>query len=448
MEGRGLTRQRDLCRKGREIVATLTTPQKLRDLQRALYQRAKKEPKFRFYALYDKVYRKDVLEHAYARARANAGAPGPDGKSFEEIDENGAEALLEELHDELKTKRYKPGPVRRVYIPKLNGGERPLGIPNIRDRVVQTAAKLVLEPIFEADFEGDSFGFRPKRDAHQALEAIEEALQQGMCWVLDADIEAYFDTIPHDRLMKAVAERIVDGAMLALIKLFLEAPIVDDGNDGRPRRNRQGTPQGGVISPLLANVYLHLVDRNFKRKVEKGALRGRLIRYADDLVVMTSRPPAEERRWLETLLGRLGLKLHPEKTRQLHAREEDFDFLGHELRWRYEKKLYLEISAKAQQRIREEIRSRTRHFGQSLPETVKALNTYIRGARQYFRKVVRRRLAKLDRFVLERTARWWSRKHSRSNPAWSLVRGGVLWTEHGLERWYTRHAPPARRKPA
>jgi hypothetical protein len=199
---------------------------------------------------------------------------------------------------------------------------------------------------------------------------------------------------------------------------------------------------------LLANVYLHLVDRNFKRKAEKGVLRGRLIRYADDLVVMTPYPPTEERRWLEGILDRLGLKLHPEKTRQLDAREGSFSFLGHELRWRYEKKLYLEISAKAQQRIREELRLRTRHFGQNLPETVKALNTYIRGARRYFRKVVRRRLAKLDRFVLERVARWWSRKHSHSNPEWSLVRGGALWTEHGLERWYTRHAPPARRKPA
>ncbi len=429
-------------------MATLTTPQKLRDLQRALYQRAKKEPKFRFHALYDKVYRKDVLEHAYALARANGGAPGPDGKSFEQIEMDGVTELLEGLHEELKTKRYKPGPVRRVYIPKVSGGKRPLGIPNIRDRVVQTAAKLVVEPIFEADFEGDSFGFRPKRDAHQALSAIEEALQQGMNWVLDADIEAYFDTIAHDRLMKTVAERVVDGAMLALIKAFLEAPVVDDRGDGRPRRNRQGTPQGGVISPLLANVYLHLVDRNFRRKTETGALCGRLIRYADDLVVMTPHRPTEERRWLEQLLDRLGLKLHPEKTRQLDAREESFAFLGHELRWRYGHKLYLDISAKALRRIRDELRARTRHFGQSLPDTVKALNTYIRGARQYFRNVVRRRLAILDRFVLERVARWWSRKHSRSGPAWSLVRSGALWTEHGLERWYAPRPIPARRKPA
>jgi RNA-directed DNA polymerase len=418
-------------------VATLTTPQKLRDLQRALYRRAKKEPRFRFYALYDKVYRMDVLEHAYALARANRGAPGPDGVTFEGIEESGIAALMEELHDELKTKRYKPGPVRRVYIPKVSGGERPLGIPNIRDRVVQTAAKLILEPIFEADFEEDSYGFRPKRDAHQALEAIEESLKTGMSWVLDADIQAYFDTIPHDRLMKTVAERVVDGAMLALVKAFLEAPIIDERDDDRPRRNRQGTPQGGVISPLLANIYLHLVDRNFKRKVKKGELQGSLIRYADDLVIMTPRDPAPEQSWLEAILGRLGLKLHPKKTRRVRVGKEDFDFLGHSLRWRYGQYLYLDVSAKSLQRIRDEIRSRTRHYGQSLPDTVTALNAYIRGARQYFRRVVQRRRVYLDRFIRERVARWWARKHSRSKPAWSLVEGGALWSEHGLERWWS-----------
>ena len=179
-------------------MATLRTPEKLRELQRALYLRAKREPSFRAYALYDKVFRTDVLAHAYALCKANGGAPGPDGETFEDIETRGSEALLKELHDELKAKRYRPGPVRRVYIPKLGGGERPLGIPNIRDRAVQMAAKLVLEPLFEADFDRDSYGFRPKRNGHQALDAIREALEQGMCWVIDADVTAYFDTIPHD----------------------------------------------------------------------------------------------------------------------------------------------------------------------------------------------------------------------------------------------------------
>ena len=235
-------------------MATLRTPAPIRELQRALYLRAKRERSFRAYALYDKVYRPDILAHAYAVAKANGGAPGPDGCTFKEIEADGREGLLEELRKELETKTYRPGPVRRVYIPKLNGGERPLGIPNIRDRVVQTAVKLLLEPLFEADFEPDSYGFRPKRSAHDALDAIREALQTGMCWVIDADVTAYFDTIPHDRLMKTVAERVVDSAMLALVKRFLEAPVVDAREGGRPQRPRQGTPQGGVISPARERV--------------------------------------------------------------------------------------------------------------------------------------------------------------------------------------------------
>jgi group II intron reverse transcriptase/maturase len=415
-------------------VATLETPTKLRELQRALYQRAKKESRFRFYALYDKVYRPDILAHAYALARANGGAPGPDGVTFEEIEREGSAQLFEELHEALKTKRYKPGPVRRVYIPKVSGGERPLGIPNIRDRVVQTAAKLILEPIFEADFEDDSFGFRPKRDAHQALEAIETALKEGMGWVIDADITAYFDTIPHDRLMKAVAERVVDGSMLALIKMFLEAPIVKD--DGQPRRNRQGTPQGGVISPLLANIYLHLLDRNFRRNVERGTLQqGRLVRYADDFVVLAKHNPTAERRWIEGLLSKLGLTLSETKTRVINAREESFDFLGHTVRFRYGR-MYLDIARKSRARIHEAIRQRTRQVGLSLAALVDEMNSYIRGARHYFRRAVTRSLAKLDRFVQERFARWSARKHSRRGPAWSLVRGAALWRQHGLEHWY------------
>jgi group II intron reverse transcriptase/maturase len=432
-------------------VETLTTPTKLQELQRALYRRAKENKRFRFHALYDKVYRKDVLGHAYGLVKANRGAPGPDGVTFEQIEESGSERLLEELHEALKTKQYKPGAVRRVYIPKAGGGERPLGIPNIRDRVVQMAAKLVVEPIFEADFEEDSYGFRPKRDAHQALEAIEEALHDGMNWVLDGDISAYFDTIPHDRLMKTVAERVVDGSMLRLIKSFLEAPIIDERGGGGSRRNRQGTPQGGVISPLLANIYLHLVDRNFRRKVECGALKGRLIRYADDLVVLTPREPVSERNWLESLLHRLGLALHPTKTRTVNAEKERFEFLGHSLRWTYARKskghrLYFDISDKSLRRIRDELRRRTKHTALSIEQVVANLNTYIRGARQYFRRVVAQRRNKLDYFVIERVARWWRRKHKQAWPAWWLVRDRALWTKYGLERWYhpRRHSEVAR----
>jgi RNA-directed DNA polymerase len=416
-------------------VATLRTPEKIRELQRALYMRAKKEPKFRFYALYDKVYRPDILEHAYRLARANRGAPGPDGVTFDEIEQIGPEAMLEELHDALKTKTYRPGPVKRVYIPKLSGGERPLGIPNIRDRVVQTAAKLVLEPIFEPDFDPDSYGFRPRRNAHQALDAIQDALDEGMCWVIDADITSYFDTIPHDRLMKAVAERVVDGVMLALVKMFLEAPIVDENDGGRPRRNRQGTPQGGVISPLLANIYLNLLDRNFRRREATGVAQGRLVRYADDFVVLAPADPSATLTWIESLMGRLGLSLHADKTKLRHVvGKETFDFLGHTHRaWRG--KVFLDIAQKARRRIFDELRRKTRRTWLSLDALVEDLNVYIRGARNYFRRVRRRTLSKLDRFVGNRVARWWARKHSKSRPAWSLVRGGVLWRRYGLEQW-------------
>ena len=415
-------------------MATLETPRGLRQLQRALYRRAKHDQHFRAYALYDKVYRSDVLAHAYAVAKANAGAPGPDGRTFEEIEADGRETLLTELRDALQTKTYRPGPVRRVYIPKLTGGERPLGIPNIRDRVVQTAVKLLLEPLFEADFAPDSYGFRPKRGAHDALDAIQEALDAGLCWVIDADVTAYFDSIPHDRLMKTVATRLVDGAMLALVKRFLEAPVIDDRDGGTPRRPRQGTPQGGVISPLLANVYLHLLDRSFRTQVQRGTLRGRLIRYADDFVLLSSRRPDRERAWLASLLGRLGLALHPQKTRVLDARRATFTFLGHTHRWQGGR-LYLDIAPKASGRIRDHLRQQTRHTGWSLPLLVADLNPYIRGARQYFRRVRRRSLRSLDYFVDARIARWWARKHGARRPAWSLVSAGAFRRDIRLERW-------------
>lgn len=415
-------------------MATLETPAQIRDLQRALYRRAKNEPHFRAYAIYDKVHRPDILAHAYARARANGGASGPDGVTFEVMEACGRELLLEELREELRTKTYRPGPVRRVYIPKLNGGERPLGIPNIRDRVVQTAVTLVLEPLFEADFEPDSYGFRPRRAAHDALSAIGEALEAGMYWVIDADITAYFDTIPHDRLMKTVAQRVVNRAMLALIKRFLEAPVIDDRDGGRPHRTQQGTPQGGVISPLLANVSLHLLDRNFRLRVQRGDLQGRLIRYADDFVLLSPHRPDRALAWLQQLMARLGLPLHTDKTRVLDVRMEDVAFLGHTHRWRFHR-LYLDATPKALRRTRDELRRKTRHTWLSLDEMIADLNPYIRGARHYFRRIRRRTLSNLDGFVNQRLARWWSRKHGHRRPAWSLVSQDALRHRHSLARW-------------
>jgi group II intron reverse transcriptase/maturase len=423
----------------------LATPERVQKLRKALYERAKRNPGLRFYSLYDKVYGTDVLAHAYALCRANAGAAGPDGVTFEDIEKGGGPGqMLARLAEELRTKQYAPGPVRRVYIPKANGGERPLGIPDIRDRVVAMALKLVLEPVFEADFDADSYGFRPRRDAHQALAAIRESIAAGMTWVVDADVSKCFDTIPHDKLMRTVAERVVDGAMLALVKKFLTAPVVDERDGGRRTRPRAGTPQGGPASPLLANIYLHLLDRSFRRHVGRGALRGRLVRYADDFVIVCPRPPRVEREWVGGLMAKLGLTLHPDKTRVVHVGDEWVNFLGYRIRRRPSGRVALDISEKAMSRIRDTLREVTRRTFLSQEELVAELNPYIRGAGAYFRLAEPRTLWNLDRFVLARIARWARHKHVRRLPEWSLARGTPLYREHGLATWWRRKQPTRR----
>jgi group II intron reverse transcriptase/maturase len=420
----------------------LATPEKVQKLRKALYERAKRERNLRFYSLYDKVYRKDVLAHAYALCRANKGAAGPDGTTFEDIEGSGGPGpLLARLAEELRTKQYKPGPVRRVYIPKANGGERPLGIPDIRDRVVAMSVKLVLEPIFEADFDADSYGFRPGRGAHQALAAIRESIAAGMTWVVDADVSKCFDTIPHDKLMKTVASRVVDGSMLALVKKFLVAPVVDERDGGRRTRPRAGTPQGGPASPLLANIYLHLLDRNFRRHVERGELQGRLVRYCDDFVILCRHHPRVELAWVTRLLSRMGLTLHPDKTRVVHVDQEWVDFLGYRVRRRPNGRVALDISKKAMSRIRDALRKTTRRAFLSQEALISELNPYIRGAGEYFRLAEPRTLWNLDRFVLARIARWARHKRVRRQPVWSLARGGPLYREHGLATWWRRKQP-------
>src|SRR5271165_600482 len=255
------------------IGKSLQTPTRIRILQRKLYRKAKAEPAYRFYVLYDKICREDILRHAYVLARSNAGAPGVDGVTFADIDLSGREVWLAGLREELVSKTYRPNPVRRVSIPKPNGGERPLGIPTIRDRVVQTAAKLVLEPIFEADLEPSAYGYRPGRRGIDAVKAVHRLLCQGFTDVVDADLSKYFDTIPHAELLSSVAARIVDRHVLRLLKLWLKAPVEETGPDGRRRmsggKHRTcGTPQGGLISPLLSNLYLNEVDRMLERARE------------------------------------------------------------------------------------------------------------------------------------------------------------------------------------
>jgi len=416
--------------------------EKVQNLRTALYERAKREPALRFYSLYDKVYRRDVLAHAFALCRANKGAAGPDGITFEDIEQGvGPEAMLAQLAEELKTKRYTPGAVRRVYIPKANGGERPLGIPDIRDRVVAMALKLVLEPIYEAEFDCDSYGFRPGRDAHQALMAIREGIADGMLWLIDADVSKCFDTIPHDKLLKTVASRVVDGSMLALIRKFLKAPVYDERDGGRRMRPRAGTPQGGPASPLLANIYLHLLDRNFRKGVERGDLQGRLVRYCDDFMVVCPRRPEREMTWLTSLMKRLGLTLHPEKTRVVHISDEWVNFLGYKVHRRRHGYIAFDIADKAMDRIRDRLRVITRQTYLSLEELIAELNEYIRGASGYYRKAVPRTLWKLNRFTLARIARWARQKRAHRRPEWSLARGEPLYREHGLASWWYPKEP-------
>jgi RNA-directed DNA polymerase len=313
---------------------SLATPAKIRTLQRKLYCKAKAEPAFRFYLLYDKIYRADILAHAYALARANAGAPGVDGMTFGQIEAAGLEEWLAGLRKDLMARTYRPAPVRRVMIPKPGGGERPLGIPTIRDRVVQTAAKLVLEPIFEADLDPAAFGYRPERSGADAIKAVHALLCRGYTDVVDADLSRYFDTIPHQDLMRSVARRLVDRHVLRLIKLWLRAPVEERDADGTRRMtggkgSRQGTPQGGVISPLLANLYMNRFLKHWRGTGRGTAYRAHVVAYADDFVILSRGRAAEALAWTRAVMTRLGLAVNEAKTTIRDARCECFDFLGY-----------------------------------------------------------------------------------------------------------------------
>jgi RNA-directed DNA polymerase len=313
---------------------SLATPEKIRSLQRKLYLKAKAEPTFRFYLLYDKVWRADMLAHAYALARANAGAPGVDGVTFAQIEAAGLEEWLARLGEELRARSYRPAAVRRVLIPKPGGGERPLGIPTIGDRVVQGAAKLVLEPIFEADLEPSAYGYRPGRSAGDAIRRVIELLRQDYTEVVDADLSKYFDTIPHRELMASLARRIMDKHVLRLIKLWLRSPVEETDGDGNRRMiggksSSSGTPQGGVVSPMLANLYMNRFLKHWRRSGREEAYRAQIVSYADDFVILSRGHAAEALAWTERVMIRLGLSLNPTKTSIRDARRERFDFLGY-----------------------------------------------------------------------------------------------------------------------
>jgi RNA-directed DNA polymerase len=365
-----------------------------------LAQKAKQEPKFRFYSLYGGVMDPDTLLAAWWKVCSNGGAPGVDGVSIEQIvqKENAVENLLEEIGQELRGQSYRPKPVKRVYIPKANGQRRPLGIPTVKDRVVPMAVLLILEPIFEADFEDCSYGFRPGRSAHQALDEIRQHLLDGKTSVYDADLKGYFDAIPHDKLMACVKMRVVDGSVLKLIRLWLEAPVVEPAEKpgGKPRikRNDKGTPQGGVISPLLANLYLHWFDQVFHSA--SGPVHwanARLVRYADDFVVLARYQSDRLRQHIEDKLEKwLGLELNREKTRVVNVKEGRLDFLGYTFRhvnsrlYPGTKVLSLRPSTKAVQRQKDALRAMTGPRRGSVPvtELIGNINRQLRGWGHYF----------------------------------------------------------------
>jgi group II intron reverse transcriptase/maturase len=404
----------------------ITTPDKVQKLQRTLYRKAKESKRWRAWSLYADLCRRDVLETALKAVLGNAGAAGVDGVTTEEV-KTSAAAFLDGLQTQLREKSYRPSPVLRVWIPKADGKQRPLGIPTVKDRVVQAALRVLLEPIFEADFHEDSYGYRPKRNAHQAIDAITLALMQGRTEVIDADLSGYFDTIDHAALLRLVARRVSDGSILRLVKLFLKAPIVEEKSGKRSiHPNDRGTPQGGVISPLLANLYLNSLDHGVNGQPE---LEAKLVRYADDFVVLT-RPGngAGLYQRLKDYLGRKGLTLNAAKTRVFDVRQQSLSFLGFTVRWQRSRRTgrsypHVEPSQKARRKLHDSTRKILNRWTthQSCKATVTQVNRVVRGWSQYYHHGNCTRVfgAELE-WLRQRLRGWLWRKYDRTLSRWSF----------------------------
>lgn len=410
---------------------SLRTPKNLRKLQRKLYVKADDEPEFRFYSLIDKAYRADTLWHAWQLVRRNGGQPGADGVRISDIVEMGEVEWLEALQTELRQEEYAPSPTLRVMILKPSGGSRPLGIPTVKDRVVQTAVKLVIEPIFEADFEDNAFGYRPERSAQQAVEVVHEELLDGRRDVVDADLSSYFDTIPHDQLMRSVRQRISDGRILALIKRWLEVPTIERDDDGTERTlaaGSEGTPQGGVISPVLANIYINRFLKFWREQNLDEALDARVINYADDFVIVTRGRADEALRVTKRVMESMGLALNEQKTKIRDVDKEPLDFLGYTFCWDHYRptgRRYLSAQpAKSRiKRMKQKIRA---WFEKALvrpwDQIVRRINQMLEGWGNYFSYgTCERAYRAIDQYTCERARKALRRRHghgSRGRGRW------------------------------